>query len=138
MVGVLLAFSSSTSCKQEVAASEKPTVNKNTAPVSAVQKAQQTKKAVAKIVFVGKQSACDCTRKRVDDSFAALKDALGRQQDIPVERIQVDVDEAKVAQYQKMRAIMVLPAIYFLDKSGELIDVLQGEVAVQQLAQVLK
>jgi hypothetical protein len=138
ILGILFAFSSSTSCKQEGAASENPTVEKISAPVSTPQKTQKAKKSVAKVVFVGQQNACDCTRKRVDDSFAALKGALGGRQDIPIEQIQVDVDEAKVTQYQEMRAIMVLPAIYLLDESGELIDVLQGAVTVQQLDQLLK
>jgi len=93
---------------------------------------------VAKIVFVGKERACDCTRKRVDDSFAALQNGLAERQDIPVERIRVDTDQAKVAQHQKMRAIMVLPAIYLLDGSGGLVDMLQGEVTEKQVRDAIR
>jgi len=88
-------------------------------------------------VFVGQQDACDCTRKRVDDSFAALQTALGDRQDITVERLQEDVDQASVKRYQKMRTIMVLPAIYLLDRSGAPVEMLQGEVTVEQLRHAL-
>jgi len=93
---------------------------------------------VAKIVFVGKERACDCTRKRVDDSFAVLQSALAERQDIPVERLRVDIDQAKVAEYQEMRAIMVLPAIYLFDEPGGLVDVLQGEVTDKQVRDGLR
>jgi len=99
--------------------------------------AQVVKTKVAKIVFVGKQDACDCTRGRVDDSFAALETALAGRGNIPVERIRVDIDEDKVAPYAQKRAIMVLPAIYLLDESGELVQVLQGEVTAAQLDALL-
>ena len=92
---------------------------------------------VAKIVFVGKKNACDCTRKRVDDSFAAMQKALQGRSDIAVERIQVDVDEEAAAQYQKLRPIMVLPAIYLLENTLALGDLLQGEVAPEQLRKAI-
>ena len=138
IVGVLLFFSFSTSCKQEAAASENPTVKKNTAPVSTPQKTQETKKAVAKIVFVGKQNACDCTRKRVEDSWAALQKALGTPAKLPVERLQIDTDEAQVEPYRQQKAMMALPAIYFVDDKTTVLELLQGEVTDAQIAAVLK
>lgn len=120
-------------CRQDVAESgEAASANADDpAPPTAGSK-------VAKIVFVGKERACDCTRKRVDDSFAALQNGLAERQDIPVERIRVDTDQAKVAQHQKMRAIMVLPAIYLLDGSGGLVDMLQGEVTEKQVRDAIR
>jgi hypothetical protein len=43
------------------------------------------------------------------------------------------VDDAKVETYQKLGAIMVAPAIYLLDSSGKLIEMLQGEITVEQI-----
>ena len=54
-----------------------------------------------------------------------------------MERLQEDVDQAKVKRYQKIRAIMVLPAIYLLDRSGKPVEVLQGEVTVEQFRRAL-
>jgi len=125
-----------TSCKQDVAASE-PTAAAAAASASTAADTKSAQAAVAKVVFVGQQDACDCTRKRVDDSFAALQTALGDRQDITVERLQEDVDQASVKRYQKMRTIMVLPAIYLLDRSGAPVEMLQGEVTVEQLRHAL-
>jgi len=138
VVGVLLAFSFSTGCKQEAAASENPTVNKNTAPVSTSQKTQKTKKAVVKIVFVGKQNACDCTRKRIEDSWSALQKALGTPAKLPVERLQIDTDGAQVEPYRQQKAIMALPALYFVDDKATVLELLQGEVTEDQILAVIK
>jgi len=99
--------------------------------------AKVSKSKIAKIVFIGKQDACDCTRKRVDDAYAELQSALASHKDITVERIRVDTDSAQVEPYRKLRAIMVLPAIYLLDKSGKLVEMLQGEVKSEQVKKVL-
>ncbi len=116
----------SVSCQQPAAAApEKP-------PTAKVSKTK-----IAKIVFIGKQDACDCTRKRVDDSYAELQSALSGHKDITVERIRVDTDRAQVEPYRKLRAIMVLPAIYLLDGAGKLIEMLQGEVKSEQVKKVL-
>jgi len=138
IVGVLLSFSFSTSCKQEAAASENPTVKKNTAPMSTAQKNQETKKAVAKIVFVGKQNACDCTRTRVEAGWAALQKALGTPAKLPVERMQIDTDEARVEPYRQQKAMMALPAIYFVDDKAMVLELLQGEVTDAEITAVLK
>jgi hypothetical protein len=118
-------------CKQEVAASGQAT----TANAPARQSAASPK--VAKIVFIGKQNACDCTRKRVAESFAALQKATEDRSDIALEQLQVDVDEEGVARYQELRPIMVLPAIYLLEGSGTLVEVLQGEVTVEQVRKAI-
>ena len=118
-------------CQQDVAAPGQ------TATTTAPSRATAANTKVAKIVFIGKKNACDCTRRRVDDSFAVLKTALGGRSDIAVQRLQVDVDPAGVEQYKKMRPVMVLPAIYLLGGSGTLVDVLQGEVAVEQVRKAI-
>ncbi len=110
------------SCGQEVAA-----------PAS-----QASKTNVARIVFVDQKQACDCTRKRIDGSWAALQAALGARKHIPVERIHMDTDQAKVEPYEEMRAIMVLPAIYLLDGSEKLIDMVQGEVTTDSIGRALQ
>lgn len=117
-------------CKQDVTAQEQGATK-----VTAAETAPSKK--VSKIVFIGKQNACDCTRKRVDNSFAALQKAITGRKDIAVEQLQVDVDEAGVEQYEKLRPIMVLPAIYLLDGSGKLVDMQQGEVTAEQLAKAI-
>ncbi len=93
---------------------------------------------VTKIVFVGQKEACDCTRKRVDDSDAALQAALKGLDSIGVERLNLDVDKDKLAPYRAMRAIMVAPAVYLLDDKGALVDMLQGEITTEQFQAALK
>ena len=131
-VGLVIAVAVlAAACKQEVSASGQP------ATANAPSKQAAVSPKVAKIVFIGKKSACDCTRKRVDDSFAALQKALEGRSSIAIEQLQVDVDEEAVARYQKLRSFMVLPAIYLLEGSGSLVDLLQGEVTVEQVQKTI-
>ena len=126
----------SVGCSKEPAAPAKPApVSTNAAapPVAEAKPAAQ----VAKLVFVGKQDACDCTRNRIDDSLAALHAALGDKLTLPIERLQVDVDEVATAPYNEMRPIMVLPAVYLLDADGKLTEMLQGEVTEEQFRNAL-
>jgi hypothetical protein len=94
-------------------------------------------KKLAKIVFVGKEHACDCTRKSVDSGWAALQKALGTPAKIPTERIQVDTEAAKVEPYRTQKAIMALPAIYFVGAQDAVLDMLQGEVTEAQIQPIL-
>jgi hypothetical protein len=93
---------------------------------------------VARIIFVGKEHACDCTRKSVDAGWAALQKALGTPAKLPVERFQVDTEADKVAPYRQQKPIMALPAIYFVDGKNTVIELLQGEVTTEQVAAILK
>ncbi len=120
------------SCGQEVAAPGQAATD-TTAPAS-----QSSNTNVARIVFVDQKQACDCTRKRIDGSWAALQAALGAHKDIPVERIHMDTDQSRVEPYEEMRAIMVLPAIYLLDVSGKLLDMVQGEVTTDNFDRILQ
>ncbi len=95
-------------------------------------------KRLTKIVFVGKEHACDCTRKTVDAGWAALQKALGTPAKVPVERLQIDTQGEQVAPYRSMKPLMALPAIYFIDGKGAVVELLQGEVEEAQIAAVLK
>jgi hypothetical protein len=92
---------------------------------------------VTRIVFVGKEHACDCTRKTVDAGWAALQKALGAPAKVPVEKMQVDTEADKVAPYRQQKPMMALPALYFLDGKGAVLELLQGEVTAEQIAGVL-
>jgi hypothetical protein len=136
LASVISLLALAASCKREVAAAG-TAVATTVASASTAATTKPAQATVTKVVFVGKQDACDCTRKRVDDSLAALQTALGDRQDIAVERLQEDIDQARVTRYQQMGAIMVLPGIYLLDGSGAPVEMLQGEVTVEQLRRAL-
>ncbi|NMC68591.1 MAG: hypothetical protein GYA57_00830 [Myxococcales bacterium] len=91
---------------------------------------------VARIVFIGKENACQCTRAAIDASWAALQEALAGA-NIPVERLQIDTQSVEVAQYREIQAIFGLPAIYFFDASGGFLRQLQGEVTADAIREIL-
>lgn len=107
----------------------------STQTAQAVESAAATK--VARVVFVGKQNACDCTRRTVDAGWAALQKALGTPAKLPVERLQIDTEGEKVAPYRKQRPMMALPAIYFVDGKNVVLELLQGEVTEAQITALL-
>jgi len=121
-----------TACKQDGTASQHTTTAME--PVRAATAGLK----IAKIVFIGKQNACDCTRKRVGDTWAALQRALGTPGRLPVERLQIDTDQARVEPYRRQKAVMALPAIYLVDDKATVLDLLQGEVTHAQIAAALK
>jgi len=92
---------------------------------------------VTRIVFIDKKDACDCTRKRADDSWASLAEALGDGAKIPVERIYIDTEEDRAAPFLALQKLMVIPGIYFLDDNGNLVAMLQGEQTASKLASAL-
>jgi len=91
---------------------------------------------VSRIVFIGKENACACTRRAIDASWSALQAALGGAP-IPVEQLTVDGTSSQVAPYREMRAFFALPALYFLDAGGGLVGQLQGEVTAEQIRAIL-
>ena len=105
------------------------------APAAPAAMAAQPAK-VARIVFIDKEHACDCTRKRTEDTWAALQAALGTDAR-PVERLHVDTQAAQAAPYTTAKPLMVPPAIYFVDAGNTVIDMLQGEVTTAQIAATL-
>ena len=105
------------------------------APLAA---SNDSKTNVVKVVFVGKEHACDCTRKKVDTALAALHKVLGTPPKIPVEMLQADTEEEKVEPYRKQKPMMALPAIYFVDGKSGVMELLQGEITAEQIAAVIK
>ena len=99
---------------------------------------EQAKPVVARIVFVGKEHACDCTRKTVDAGWAALQKALGTPPTLPVAQFKIDTEAEKVAPYRQQKPIMALPAIYFVDGKDVVLELLQGELTAEQIAGVLQ
>lgn len=92
----------------------------------------------SRIIFVGKEHACDCTKKSIDAGWDALQKALGTPAKLPVERLQVDTQADKVTPYRQQKPMMALPAIYFVDGKNAVLELLQGEVSEAQIAAVLK
>lgn len=106
------------------------------APAGALKK--QAGEKVEKIVFVGKKEACDCTRKRVDQSWDALQFAMKKRAGVKVERIAMDVDKEKVRSLRTERKFMTLPALYFYNPQGKLVAMLEGEILPDQILEALK
>jgi hypothetical protein len=48
------------------------------------------------------------------------------------------VDEKRYDELDDLRSIMVAPGIYFFDKDGKLIEVLQGEVEEYRIAEAIR
>ena len=136
-LGLTLCFSlAAVGCDRSQAASSA----NSTATTSAAEavSANQSASKVTRVVFVGKEHACDCTRKTVDAGWAALQKALGTSAKLPVERLQIDTEGSKVEPYRKQKPIMALPAIYFLDGKDVVLELLQGEVTAEQILGVLQ
>jgi hypothetical protein len=125
-----------TGCNESKASSA-PAVSATSAVLAAPAAATQTKAKTERIVFVDKEHACDCTKKRVDGSWAALQAALGDKPAAPVERLHADTQQDQVEPYNAMKAMVALPALYFIDAKGGLVELLQGEVTKEQIQAVL-
>ena len=93
---------------------------------------------VARVVFMDKEHACECTRKRVDDTWAALQTALGTPPKLPIERIHIDTQAAQAGPYTSVKPLMVPPGIYFVDQQLHVFELLQGEVKAEEITAVLK
>jgi hypothetical protein len=126
-----LSFAAAACNRPSNAASEPMSAAKMSSPTPTVPKA-------TRIVFVGKEHACDCTRKALDAGWAALQKALGTPAKLPIERLQVDTEGEKVEPYRTQKPIMALPAIYFVDGKGAVLELLQGEVSAEQVESALR
>ena len=93
---------------------------------------------VQRIAFVDQEEACECTRKRINDSWAALQSAMKQSREIPVDRIHRDTQPVEVAPLSAKRKFVAVPAIFLLDGGGEVIDMLQGEVTDKELVAALR
>lgn len=93
---------------------------------------------VERIAFVDQEEACECTHKRIDDSWAALQAGMKQSREVPVQRIHRDTEPIDVGPLQAKRKFVAVPAIFLLDGSGEVIDMLQGEVSDAEIAAALR
>jgi hypothetical protein len=93
---------------------------------------------VERIAFVDQEEACECTRKRIDDSWAALQEAMKQSREVPVQRIHRDTQPIDVGPLQAKRKFVAVPAIFLLDSSGEVVDMLQGEVTDKEIAAAIR
>lgn len=138
VVGLMVIGALATSCRSsDVAPGAGPAPAKPAATSAASTAAASAARPVATIVFVGQKEACDCTRNRIDGTWQALQKALEGRSDIEVKRLERDVDEAEADRFDDMKSLMVAPGVYFLDREGKLIQMLQGELTETQLQAVL-
>jgi hypothetical protein len=93
---------------------------------------------IARVVLVGRENACECTRKSIEATSKALAAAMGQPARLPVERLAIDVDRERVAALRAQKPMMALPALYFLDAKGRVVTLLQGEQTEAQIRRVLK
>ena len=112
----------------------KPAKPSATAPA---EKASDGESRVARVVFIGQENACECTKKRIADTWPVLEKVLAKREDISVKRLQIDVDEEEAERYDEMKSVMVAPGIYFMDKDDKLVEMLQGEVKEDQIIAAL-
>ncbi|MFC1706384.1 hypothetical protein ACFL59_06105 [Planctomycetota bacterium] len=91
----------------------------------------------AQVVFIDRERCCDCTRKQIDATWQALQAVLGKRPDLPVTRYHLDTQKAEVEMYQLLRPMQFVPAVYVLDRDGDLLDLLQGELTEQALGKAL-
>jgi hypothetical protein len=111
--------------------------SKTTAPVTSAAASERVSAKITRVVFVGKEHPCDCTRKRLETGWTALQEALGTPPKVPVEQLKVDTQPEKVEPYQKQKPTMTLPALYFVDGKDSVVELLQGEVTREQITAVL-
>ncbi|MDX9719790.1 MAG: hypothetical protein RBU37_03520 [Myxococcota bacterium] len=92
---------------------------------------------LAKVVFIGQLDVCDCTARSIDESYAALEAALGNPPKVPIERLELDANPKEVEPYQKDKAIMALPAVFFVDEAGKILSSVQGPQTKEQFEATL-
>jgi hypothetical protein len=128
-------------CGQSRASGQPERPSKTTAPLGSVSTAggagERASAKITRVVFVGKEHPCECTKKRLDTGWAALEEALGTPPKVPVEQLKVDTEPEKVEPYQKQKPTMTLPALYFVDGKDSVVELLQGEVTREQIAAAL-
>jgi hypothetical protein len=84
--------------------------------------------AVARLAFLDKADACDCTKANIDKGWTALQAALGAGNAVPVDRIHMDTQADQAAPLLAQRKIVAVPALYLLDASGNVLDLMQGDI----------
>ena len=107
-------------------------------PKRVVPAKKQIKRAskVKSIVFIGKMYACNCTKKRIAQSWLALTNTLKGYTPIAIKRINLDVNKKEAQRLRKIAPFFVIPGIYMFDKKGGLVKMLQGKITQTQFAKV--
>lgn len=96
-------------------------------------------RVVAAVVYVDVENCCDCTRDRQAATWANLQSALRAMSNPPrVEVVHLDTQSDGAQLYLDLKPLMVPPGLYFFDDSEVLVEMLQGEVATDQIVQVLR
>lgn len=93
---------------------------------------------VAKVIFVGKLYPCECTAKTIAATRGALDRALGARPKIAIEELMINRDTARVDALRRVKPLGALPALYFVDAAGSVLDLLDGDVSEAQIAAALK
>ena len=88
-------------------------------------------KLVSKVLFLDLTDPCKCTKARQEKTWTELQQAV-KGTDIELERVHWDGDNDRAEAFAEERPFSVIPALYFLDAKGNLIDMLQGEITKQQ------
>ncbi|MCL2824115.1 MAG: hypothetical protein FWD57_09000 [Polyangiaceae bacterium] len=91
---------------------------------------------VAEIVFIDQAVICPLVKKTIDSTWVELGNAVG-DRDIMVKRIHKDRSGNVARKYMKIKATGLLPAIYFFDGNGELVEFLAGEQSSDAIVAVL-
>ena len=123
-------------CKESRASAEIPVAARQAEAVAPAATAKPAA-ATAKIVFIDMENGCACTQKRVAGGWAALQTALAGKTTPAVERFHSDTEAEKAGVYEKLRPLLTVPALYFVDAKGGLVELLQGEVTADQITTVL-
>lgn len=100
--------------------------------------AEAKKSPVARLAFLDKAEACECTQKNIDKGWAALQAVLGSGNPLPVDRIHVDTQADQAAPLLAQRKVVTVPALYLLDANGFVIDMLQGELQESDVRKALQ
>jgi hypothetical protein len=134
---VLVATVAAVGCGQASGESSRAQPAPSAAGQPASASASPGARAVARIVFIDQEQACECTRNRIDGSWTALQAALGEGSGVAVERIHRDTQEEQAEEYRMLRPLVTVPGIYLLDENGAILELLQGEVTEAQLRAAL-
>lgn len=132
---LLTGLVASASCGQ--ASGEANRSTSQSPPTKQVSPAPQGASAVARIVFIDQEQACECTQDRINGSWTALQAALGQDSGIAVERIHRDTQEEQAEAFRMLRPMVTVPGIYLLDQNGAIVELLQGEVTEEQVRAAL-
>jgi hypothetical protein len=88
---------------------------------------------IARLVFIDLEKSCPCTKRRIASSWKALAAVLGTPPSIPLDRFHLDTQDAKAEPFLDKRPLVAAPGLYVLDRSGNIIDLLQGDITEAQI-----